>query len=123
MSEPLLQVTELVKTYPGVVAVDGASFAIEEGSCFGLLGPNGAGKTTTVEMIEGITPPTSGDISFRGRPIDHRAFAREAGIQFQQTAIQDFLKVGEVLRLFQSLYPRTLPLEEVARLCSLEELL
>ncbi|MGH8459635.1 MAG: ATP-binding cassette domain-containing protein, partial [Nevskiales bacterium] len=46
-----LEVRNLVKKYPAVTAVDGVSFAVAEGSCFGLLGPNGAGKTTTVEIL------------------------------------------------------------------------
>ncbi|MEE8395116.1 MAG: ATP-binding cassette domain-containing protein, partial [bacterium] len=57
---PILEVKNLVKHYPAVKAVDGVSFAIAEGTCFGLLGPNGAGKTTTVEMMEGLIEPTSG---------------------------------------------------------------
>ena len=48
-----LEARDLVKEYPGVTAVDGVSFSVPEGICFGLLGPNGAGKTTTVEIIEG----------------------------------------------------------------------
>ena len=54
MSEPILEVRNLVKTYPSVTAVDGLSLAVPEGICFGLLGPNGAGKTTTIEIMEGI---------------------------------------------------------------------
>src|SRR5690606_41673259 len=46
-------------------AVDDVSFAIRPGICFGLLGPNGAGKTTTIEIIEGITAPTSGEIRYQ----------------------------------------------------------
>ena len=55
-----LETHHLVKQYPGTLAVDGVSFAVEEGTCFGLLGPNGAGKTTTVEIIEGVTRATAG---------------------------------------------------------------
>jgi ABC-2 type transport system ATP-binding protein len=117
---PLLEVVDLVKEYPGVLAVDGVSFAIEAGTCFGLLGPNGAGKTTTVEIMEGITRPTSGTVVYEGRPID-RGFKEVAGIQFQQAALQDYLTVREVLELFGSFYPRAVPVADLARLCSLEE--
>ena len=55
--DTILQVKNLVKKYDKVVAVDGVSFALRQGVCFGLLGPNGAGKTTTIEVIEGVTPP------------------------------------------------------------------
>ena len=64
---PLLQVENLVKTYPGVRAVDDI-FTVGEGSCFGLLGPNGASKTTTLEILEGITGADSGRVLYRGAP-------------------------------------------------------
>ena len=120
-SPPILEVRNLVKHYPGVKAVDGVSFAIPEGTCFGMLGPNGAGKTTTVEIMEGIIPATSGEILYRGHPTDAR-FKEEAGIQFQSTALQDFLTVGETLRLFHRLYSRGADLDELITLCSLDDL-
>ena len=46
--------TNLQKRYGDVVAVDGLSFEVRRGECFGLLGPNGAGKTTTIEILEGL---------------------------------------------------------------------
>ena len=84
---------------------NGVSFGVEAGTCFGLLGPNGAGKTTTVEIMEGILPATRGEVLYRGEPAGAR-FRAEAGIQFQNTALQDFLTVRESLTLFRSLYPR-----------------
>ena len=122
MTPMILAVRDLTKTYPGVRAVDGISFEITEATCFGLLGPNGAGKTTTVEMIEGVTEPTSGEVLFRGRPRD-RSFREKIGIQFQKTALPDYLKVRDVLQLFSALYRQSLPTDEVVRLCSLEELM
>ena len=91
-----LEARDLVKEYPGVLAVDGVSFDVAEGICFGLLGPNGAGKTTTVEIIEGVTPATSGDVYYYGEPAGAR-FRQETGIQFQNTALQDYLTVRETL--------------------------
>ncbi len=117
---PILEVRELVKVYPKVKAVNGISFAIEAGCCFGLLGPNGAGKTTTIEMIEGIKTPTSGEILYRGQPRT-RHFKQEAGIQFQSTALMDFITVEEILRLFASFYPRALPVDAVVEMCDLGE--
>ena len=118
----LLQANNLVKHYRGVKAVDGISFNIEQGSCFGLLGPNGAGKTTTVEMLEGINPPTSGEILYQGKPLGRR-FRDEAGIMFQTTALQDYITVRETLQMFRQMYPRTAPLQELIDSCSLEEFL
>lgn len=118
----LLEVRNLVKHFPGVQAVNGTSFAVGEGICFGLLGPNGAGKTTTIEIMEGITPPTAGEVFYRGVPLGGR-FRREVGIQFQSTALQDHLTTYEHLRLFQSFYERTLSLNELVEVCALETFL
>jgi len=117
---PVLEVRNLVKQYDGARAVDGVSFSIAEGQCFGLLGPNGAGKTTTVEMMEGVTPPTSGEVLYRGAPLGAR-FREEAGIQFQKTALQEFLTVRETLAFFTRLYQRRRPVEELIRTCALEQ--
>jgi ABC-2 type transport system ATP-binding protein len=119
--ETALEARNLVKQYPGVLAVDGVSFAVRQGTCFGLLGPNGAGKTTTVEIIEGVTPATSGEIVYFGQPAGSR-FREEAGIQFQNTALQDFLTVRETLEMFQSLYDRKADIDETIEECSLREL-
>jgi ABC-2 type transport system ATP-binding protein len=118
--QPVLEVRELVKQYPGVRAVDGVTFSITEGQCLGLLGPNGAGKTTTVEMMEGVTKPTSGEVLYRGKPLGAQLRA-EAGIQFQKTALQDFLTVRETLTLFSRLYPRRRDVDELIRTCALEQ--
>ncbi len=117
-----LEARHLVKHYPGVVAVDDVSFTVQQGACFGLLGPNGAGKTTTVEIIEGVTPATAGEVWYMGEPAGER-FRQEAGIQFQNTALQDFLTVRETLSMFRQLYDRRASLDDIIEECSLEELL
>ena len=117
-----LEARHLVKQYPGVLAVDDLSFAVPEGSCFGLLGPNGAGKTTTVEIIEGVSTATSGEVYYFGELAGSR-FRQEIGIQFQNTALQDFLSVRETLQMFQNLYNRRADLDRIIDDCSLGELL
>jgi len=101
----VLEARNIIKHYPGVVAVDGVSFSVREGTCFGLLGPNGAGKTTTVEIIEGVTRATSGDVYYYGEIAGAR-FRQEAGIQFQNTALQDNITVRETIEMFRALYDR-----------------
>ncbi|MDB5968869.1 MAG: transporter ATP-binding protein [Hydrocarboniphaga sp.] len=118
----ILSVRELRKHYPTNKAVDGISFDIEPGTCLGLLGPNGAGKSTTVEMLEGLIRPTSGDILYRGKPLDSH-YRERIGIQFQNTALQDFLTVRENLQLFRSLYRRGVSIDELIASCHLEEFL
>ena len=117
-----LEARQLVKKYPGVLAVDDVSFAVREGVCFGLLGPNGAGKTTTVEIMEGVTPATSGAVFYYGEPAGRR-FREEAGIQFQNTALQDHITVRETLEMFQALYDRKGDLDHIIEQCSLGDLL
>jgi len=121
MSAPLLEVIDLAKQYPATTAVAGVSFSVPEGMCFGLLGPNGAGKTTTIEIMEGILPPTSGEVRYRGAALGTR-FHEEAGILFQKTALQDFLTVRQSIALFRGLYQHGLEVDEVLRLCALEKL-
>ncbi len=121
MSAPIIEVRDLVKQYPATTAVAGVSFNVPEGVCFGLLGPNGAGKTTTIEIMEGILPPTAGEVRYRGEPLGNR-FREKAGILFQKTALQDFLTVRQCIALFRGLYARGLEVEEVIRLCALEKL-
>jgi len=115
---PLLEVRDLVKHYPKVKAVNGVSFALQSGTCFGLLGPNGAGKTTTVEILEGMHEPTAGEVLYKGQPVGNR-FRNEAGIMFQSTALQDFITVRETLEMFARLYPRNADLDELIQRCNL----
>ena len=118
----VLEARNLVKEYPGVLAVNGLSFSVDEGVCFGLLGPNGAGKTTTVEIIEGVSRPTSGEVYYYGQIAGDR-FREEAGIQFQNTALQDHITVLETLQMFRSLYSRQANLADLIEQCSLGDLL
>ena len=117
-----LEARNLVKKYPDVLAVDGVSFSVPEGTCFGLLGPNGAGKTTTVEIIEGVIQASSGEVYYYGELAGDR-FRQETGIQFQNTALQDHITVLETLEMFQALYDRQGDLQHVIEQCSLGELL
>jgi len=121
VSAAILEVENLVKQYPGTTAVAGVSFSVPEGVCFGLLGPNGAGKTTTIEIMEGILPPTAGEVRYRGAPLGAR-FREDAGILFQRTALQDFLTVRQSIALFRGLYAHGLEVDELVRLCALEKL-
>src|SRR4030042_4885234 len=110
--QTILEVKNIFKHYGKVKAVDGASFSVREGICFGLLGPNGAGKTTTIEIIESILKPDSGEIYYKGEKISH-SFKEKIGIQFQNTALQEFLTVKETLELFSRLYPKHKPIDEI----------
>ena len=90
MPEVILSVTGLEKSYDNVMAVAGLDFDIAKGECFGLLGPNGAGKSTTLAMLEGMEDPTRGTVQYYGGPLPSD-YQTRVGIQFQATALQDFL--------------------------------
>lgn len=118
----VLTLDHVSKHYDDVLAVNALSFEIIEGQCFGLLGPNGAGKTTTLEMIEGMTPPTSGEIRYRGGPVPAN-YQDRIGIQFQATALQDFLTPYDNLKLFSAFYDRPLPMQTLIDAFQLQEFL
>ncbi|GAA2447227.1 ABC transporter ATP-binding protein [Streptomyces mauvecolor] len=104
---PIIEVTGVRKTYGRRPAVDGVSFAVEEGEIFGILGPNGAGKTTTVECIEGLRVPDAGVIRVAGHdPVaDHDEVTRILGAQLQESELQPKLTVRESLELYAAFYP------------------
>ena len=112
MSELILSVTDLKKSYDDVIAVDGLNFEIEKGECFGLLGPNGAGKSTTLAMLEGMEDPTYGSVRYYGVPLpaDYQSLV---GIQFQATSLQDFLTPFDNLKLFSSFYDDPIPMDQL----------
>jgi ABC-2 type transport system ATP-binding protein len=108
----------LRKTYAGkppVEAVRGLDLEVEAGECFGLLGPNGAGKTTTVEILEGLLPPSSGEVEVLGLgwKESEGELREKIGVSLQETRLADKLTVFETLRLFSSFYRRGRPADEL----------
>jgi ABC-type branched-subunit amino acid transport system ATPase component len=91
----LLQVTDLVKQYGGVRAVDGVSFGVEPQTITGIIGPNGAGKSTVLSVISGFVPPTSGRTYYNGRDVTSEPMHRRA----QQGLVRTF----QIARVFDGL--------------------
>ncbi len=120
---PVVRVGELFKSYGRVEAVRGISFAIPAGECFGLLGPNGAGKTTTVEILEGLLPPSSGEVEVLGRRWgrDDHEIRERLGVCLQQTVLSERLEVGETLALFRAFYRHGRETGQVCREVGLQE--
>ncbi|HVY67570.1 MAG TPA: ABC transporter ATP-binding protein [Patescibacteria group bacterium] len=110
----VITVQNLTKTYvknrkqKPVLAVAGISFAVRRGEIFGILGPNGAGKTTTLEILEGLKPQTSGEISVLGlnNLTQTDQLKKRIGVQLQSSEYLHHLSLGELLDLFASLYGR-----------------
>jgi lipooligosaccharide transport system ATP-binding protein len=69
MPEAAIEFVQVHKRYGGKTVVDGLSFHVQPGECFGLLGPNGAGKTTTLRMLLGIAAPDAGTIRLGGERV------------------------------------------------------
>ena len=96
---PIVRVESLRKAYGPLNAVDGISFAVLPGECFGLLGPNGAGKTTTIRMLYGYTPRDGGRLELFGLDIDRdlREIKRRIGICQQEDSLDPDLNVRDNL--------------------------
>jgi ABC-2 type transport system ATP-binding protein len=106
MSNVLLRVEGLVKSYGTRRAVDGVSFRVLVGQTVGLLGPNGAGKSTTVSMLCGLLRPDAGQVLLDGQPVTTGAahVKRRIGLVPQDLALYEDLSAHENLRLFGALY-------------------
>ena len=121
--ESIIKVDKLVKTYDGNNVVDGVSFEVKKGEIFGILGPNGAGKTTTLEMLEALRPIDGGVATIDGIDVAKKPkdIKNIIGIQLQSTAFYDKLTLREQLKMFGSLYGRTVDTEALLAKVQLTE--
>lgn len=101
----VLEVENLGKSYNGIRAVDGISFAIERGEILGLLGPNGAGKSTTINIIATLLQPDEGQVTLNGADsTDADRYKRRLGYVPQETSLAEKLTARENLVLIGRLY-------------------
>ena len=123
---PVIVARELTKKYGDFTAVDGISFEINEGECFGFLGPNGAGKTTTIKMIHCVSPITAGSVTVFGKRshIDNREVKLETGVVPQEITLDGDLTVYENLMVFARFFdiPGAVIKKRVAELLDFVEL-
>src|SRR4051794_14741095 len=105
---PIVEVTELRKSYGSRTVVDDVSFTVDEGEIFGILGPNGAGKSTAVECVEGLRVPDAGKIRVAGfDPIrEHDDVTKLLGVQLQESELQAKLTVQEALEMYSAFYSK-----------------
>ena len=92
---PVLAVEGVRKSFGGVTAVNGVSFALEAGRIYGLIGPNGSGKTTLFNCITGLERRDAGRIVFKGEQIDH--------LKPHQVATRGIGRTFQVIRVFPEL--------------------
>jgi ABC-2 type transport system ATP-binding protein len=105
-----------------VHAVRGIDVTIERGQTVALLGPNGAGKSTTIDMLLGLLDPDAGTTSVFGRPPHAAVAAGAVGAMLQTGAVIRDVSVRELITMMASLYPNSLPVDEVLTLVGLHEI-
>jgi spermidine/putrescine transport system ATP-binding protein len=94
MTEPLVQLSNVTKSFRGVPAVRGIDLSISRGEFVAIMGPSGCGKTTTLRMLAGLEAPTSGSIRIAGRDVgEHAPWERETPMVWQSLALFPFLSV------------------------------
>jgi len=95
----MIEAQDLSRRYGTFTAVDGVSFALDEGEIVGILGPNGAGKTTTIRMITGFLPPSRGRVLIGGRDLftEPRQARRQIGYLPENVALYNEMRVREYL--------------------------
>src|ERR1700694_748842 len=105
-AEPAIAVDQLTKVYKTTRAVDGISFALEQGSITGLLGGNGAGKTTTIAMILGLVTPTSGTVKVLGADMPRQRYLVLGRMNFESPYVDMPMRltVRQNLNVFGRLY-------------------
>lgn len=108
-----IRLNELTKRYRATLAVNALTLEIEQGEVFGLLGSNGAGKSTSLQMMCGLTRPTSGSISVFGRDYhEHRLeIAGRVGVMPERPAFYDNLSVTKNLALLARLSHREVTID------------
>jgi ABC-2 type transport system ATP-binding protein len=101
-----IDVREIVKRFGGFTAVNGISFAVDEGEIFGLLGPNGAGKSTLIRMLTTLLPPSSGTATVNGFDVIRQAdgVRKSIGVIPQAMTSDLELSVEENLLIYAKLY-------------------
>ena len=106
MKKKVIAVSGLTKRFGHFTAVDHITFDVEEGEIFGFLGANGAGKTTAMQMLCGISKPTSGSGTVAGFDIirENEQIKRNIGYMSQRFSLYEDLKVWENIRLFGGIY-------------------
>ncbi len=112
---PVINVTELKKSFGGRRVVDGLSFEIEKGEVFGLLGHNGAGKSTTIDLMLGLKEPDEGQAKIfeKDAAKNRREVFEKVGVQLQQTQYQSSITVEEACIEYGSLYENSADYNEL----------
>lgn len=122
--EVILEARALTREFDGVRAVDQFSFQLHRGEVLGLLGANGAGKTTTMNMLLGLTTPTSGEIRAFGQDFEkHRiSILKRSNFSSAYTSLPGNLLVWQNLMVFAMIYGVAKPKQKITELLDLFEI-
>ena len=100
----MIEVSDLRKEYGDFAAVEGSTFAVDQGEVFGIIGPNGAGKTTTLKMLSGLLEPTSGEVSVAGYATDDTEMRKRLGFLPEESPLYEEMTPISYLKFFADLY-------------------
>jgi ABC-2 type transport system ATP-binding protein len=124
---PAIEMQDLCKSFGSFQAIDHLSLAVQQGEIFGLLGPNGSGKTTTINMISGLSVPTSGRVTVMGYDVrlDSRRIRQILGSVPQETALYEELSAWANMDFHADLFglPRKEKKQRITKLLELVQLL
>lgn len=126
MSDAVVEIDDVTKTFDDLVAVDRVSLSLPQGQTLGLIGPNGAGKTTLLRIIVSLAKPDRGDIRIHGESVSRRPYAvrRKIGFMPAEFGSPRNLTIGEYLDYFGCMYGLS-PSERAERIkdvCELTDL-
>src|SRR5262245_36076877 len=103
---PAIELRAICKTFGTLQAVDHLTLSVAQGAIIGLLGPNGSGKTTTINLISGLSTPTSGEVHVMGyqMPRHARRIRQMLGAVPQETALYEELSAWDNLDFHADLF-------------------
>ena len=122
-NRPAIWAAGLAKSYGPTVALAGLDLHVAAGETVALLGPNGAGKTTTIGLLLGLLSPGRGQVQVYGQPPSQAVAGGLVGAMLQDAGLMPGVRVGELLTMVRGLYPRPLPLDDLAGIAGLGPLL
>ena len=125
-AEPAIEMIDLCKNFGTFQAIDHLFLTVQRGEIFGLLGPNGSGKTTTINMISGLSVPTSGEVRVFGHDVRHnvRQIHQMLGAVPQETALYEELSAWTNMDFHADIFgiPRKEKRERITRMLKLVQL-
>ncbi len=119
--EKVIEFYSVSKRYGDKIALRNIDISVDRGQVITLLGQNGAGKSTLVSLLAGLTSPTSGFVKVFGDNVNNTDTKQKIGIMLQEVTMMEKIRIGEVIKLFQSYYNNPLDFKDILDLSGLKE--